>query len=175
MDTTHHATNSRARGLWHGTFVAIMAKDGARANARIMFVEQGKSRKEIAELLKVREKTVGDWATKGNWEGQRTAHLTSSQNTERSLRGLIQTYTQKLTELEKDNGDPTEKARLVDALSKTSKTLDAVRSENDITLSVRLRVMEWVFSELQKHDAATHLKLVDFQSQLLDEAGRLHA
>lgn len=152
-----------------------MAKDGARANARIMFVEQGKSRKEIAELLKVREKTVGDWATKGNWEDQRTAWLTKTQNVERTLRGLIQAYAQQLTGLEEGGGDPKEKARLVDALAKTSKTLDTVRSENDITLGTRLRVMEWVFAELQKHDATIHLKLLDFQTQLLDEAGRIHA
>lgn len=150
-------------------------KEAARSVARIMFVEQGKNRKEIAEALQVREKTVGAWASSGNWEDQRTAHLTSSQQVERSLKGLVQTYTEQLTELERNGGEPREKARLVDALVKTSKTLEVVRSERDITLSARLRVMEWVFNELQKHDPATHLALVDFQGQLLDEAARMHA
>ncbi|MBS1940875.1 MAG: DUF1804 family protein [Bacteroidetes bacterium] len=153
-----------------------MAKDGARANARIMFVEQGKNRKEIANALGVRDKTVGDWAAKGNWEDQRTAWLTRTQNVERTLRGLIQTYSEQLNTLEQQgDGDPKEKARLVDALVKTSKSLEVVRAENDVTLSARLKVMEWVFGELQKHDAATHLKLVEFQSLLLDEAARMHA
>lgn len=157
-----------------------MAKDAERNNARIMFVEQGKSRRDIAEALRVREKTVGDWAAKGGWEELRTAHLTSAHNVENALRGLIQTYTEQLTGLERatregDFADPKEKARLVDALVKTSKTLEVVRSERDITLSARLRVMEWVFAELQKADPATHHKLVDFQAQLLDEAARLHA
>ncbi|HMN06928.1 MAG TPA: DUF1804 family protein [Flavobacteriales bacterium] len=151
-------------------------KEAARNVARIMFVEQGKNRKEIAEALQVREKTVGDWAAKGNWADQRTAHLTSSQQVERSLKGLIQTYTEQLTAMEKEGaGDPREKARLVDALVKTSKTLEVVRSEHDITLSARLRVMEWVFAELQKHDPAAHVALVDFQGMLLDEAARMHA
>lgn len=151
-------------------------KEAARSVARIRFVEQGKNRKEIAQELNVREKTVGDWAAKGNWEDQRTAYLTSSQQVERSLKGLIQTYTEQLTSMEKEGvGEPREKARLVDALVKTSKTLEVVRSEHDITLSARLRVMEWVFAELQKHDPATHLALVEFQGQLLDEAARLHA
>ena len=153
-----------------------MAKDSERTVARIRFVEQGKTRKEIAQELNVREKTVGDWAAKGNWEDQRTAWLTRTQNVERTLRGLIQTYSEQLNLLEQDTGgDPKEKARLVDALVKTSKTLEVVRAENDVTLSARLKVMEWVFGELQKHDAALHLKLVDFQSQLLDEAARMHA
>jgi transposase len=153
-----------------------MAKDGARANARIMFVEQGKSRKEIAELLKVREKTVGEWASKGNWEDQRTAHLTSSQQVERSLKGLIQTYTEQLTVMEREgDGDPREKARLVDALVKTSKTLEVVRNENDISLSARIRVMDWLFNALQKHDEKLHRDLIDFQSTMLEEAARLHA
>jgi transposase len=164
--------SARAR-LYAATFAA-MAKDGARSVARIMFVEQGKNRKDIAAELGVRDKTVGDWVNKGNWEDQRTAWLTNSQNVERALRGLIQTYTEQLTSMEQTGGDPKEKARLVDALVKTSKTLEVVRSERDITLNARLRVMEWVFAELQKHDAATHLKLVDFQSQLLDEAARIH-
>ncbi|MBK6894695.1 MAG: DUF1804 family protein [Flavobacteriales bacterium] len=140
-----------------------MAKDEERTVARILFVEQGTSRKDIAARLKVREKTVGEWATKGGWEDQRTAYLTNSQNVERALRGLIQTYSGQLTLLEELGGDPKEKARLVDALVKTSKTLEVVRSENDITLGVRLRVMEWVFAELQRHDQAMHLKLVDFR------------
>lgn len=152
-----------------------MAKDAARGVARILFVEQGKTRKQIAEQLQVREKTVGDWAAKGNWQDQRTAWLTNSQNVERALRGLIQTYSEQLTALEEERGDPKEKARLVDALVKVSKSLEVVRSEQDITLSTRLRVMEWVFAELQKADPATHLKLVDFQVSLLDEAARMHA
>lgn len=151
-----------------------MAKDGARANARIMFVEQGRNRKEIAELLKVREKTVGDWVAKGGWEALRAAHLTNTQNVVRTLSNLIAAYAERLTELEREGGDPKENARLVDALAKTSKSLEVVRSENDITLSTRVRVMDWVFTELQKHDPALHLKLVDFQSQLLEEAARLH-
>ncbi len=153
-----------------------MAKDSERTVARIRFVEQGKNRKEIAQELNVREKTVGDWAAKGNWEDQRTAWLTRTQNVERTLRGLIQTYSEQLNLLEQDTGgNPKEKARLVDALVKTSKTLEVVRAENDVTLSARLKVMEWVFGELQKHDAAVHLKLVEFQSLLLDEAARMHA
>lgn len=158
-----------------------MAKDEARNIARIYFVEQGLNRKVIAEKLGVREKTVGDWAAKGNWEDLRTAHLTSSKNVENALRGLIQTYTEQLTQMEQDRelavamGGAKEKARLVDALVKTSKTLEVVRAENDITLSARLRIMEWVFGELQKYDPAAHVKLVEFQSLLLDEAARIHA
>lgn len=141
-----------------------------------MFVERGKNRRAIAELLKVREKTVGDWAAKGHWEDQRTAWLTKTQNVERALRGLIQTYTEQLTNMEQSSDcEPREKARLVDALVKTSKSLEVVRAENDVTLSARLKVMEWVFGELQKYNAELHLKLVDFQGQLLDEAARMHA
>lgn len=153
-----------------------MAKDEERSVARILFVEQGVSRKDIAARLKVREKTVGDWAAKNNWEEARTAWLTRTDNVVDTLKGLIQTYSEQLTDMERNGGgDPKEKGRLVDALVKTAKTLDTVRSENDISLSARLRVMEWVFGELQKADPDTHRKLVDFQERLLDDAARLHA
>lgn len=158
-----------------------MAKDAERNVAQVMFVEQGKTRKEIAELLRVREKTVGDWATKGNWENLRAARLTDTQNVSRTLMELIATYTEQLNMMERDKdlalamGGAKEKARLVDALVKTSSTLERVRNEDDITLSSRVRVTDWVFTELQKHDAALYLKLLEFQSALLEEAARLHA
>lgn len=152
-----------------------MAKDEERKLARILFVEQGASRKDIAARLGVRDKTVGDWASKGEWDAARTAWLTRTDNVVVTLKGLIQAYSDRLTEIEQHGGDPKEKGRLVDALVKTAKTLETVRSENDITLSARLRVMEWVFAELQKTDPDTHRKLVDFQERLLDEAVRMHA
>jgi transposase len=152
-----------------------MAKDEERSVARILFVEQGVSRKDIAARLKVREKTVGDWATKGEWEQHRTAWLTRTDNVVETLKGLIQTYSEQLTTMEHDmRSNPKEKGRLVDALVKTAKTLETVRSENDITLSARLRIMDWVFAELQKSDPDMHRKLVDFQERLLDEAARMH-
>lgn len=158
----------------HGTFVA-MAKDAERGVAYVMFVEQGLSRKEIAERLKVREKTVGDWATKGLWESLRAAHLTNTQNVVRTLSDLIATYAEQLNEMERERGsNPKEKARIVDAMVKVSKTLEVTRGEGDITLSHRVRVMDWIFTELQKHDATVHLKLVEFQTLLLEEAARLH-
>lgn len=153
-----------------------MAKHEQRKLARILFVEQGKTRREIAVALKVREKTVGDWARLGNWEELRTVHLTRSDNVVAKLKGLMQHYAERLHMLEQDSdSDPKEKARLVDALSKASKSMEAARAEGDITLSARLRVMEWVFAELRKHDVATHDKLVDFQERLLEEAARMHA
>lgn len=155
--------------------ICSMAKDEERSVARILFVEQGVSRKDIAARLKVREKTVGDWAAKGEWEEHRTAWLTRTDNVVETLKGLIQTYSEQLTDMERQGGDPKEKGRLVDALVKTAKTLETVRSENDITLSARLRIMDWVFSELQRTDPEAHRKLVDFQERLLDEAARLHA
>lgn len=152
-----------------------MAKDAERGVAYIMFVEQGLSRKEIAERLKVREKTVGDWAAKGVWESLRAAYMTNSKNVENALRGLMQQYTEQLSEMERNpGGNPKEKARMIDALMKVSKSLEVVRSENDITLSHRVRVMDWVFTALQKHDPTMHVALIDFQSQLLEEAARLH-
>ena len=83
-----------------------MAKDEERTVARILFVEQGTSRKDIAARLKVREKTVGEWATKGGWEDQRTAYLTNSQNVERARRGGLPPNSGLLTLRSQRGGTP---------------------------------------------------------------------
>lgn len=153
-----------------------MAKQEQRRVARTLFVEQGLNRKEIAERLKVREKTVGEWCRDGNWEELRTQRLVSSDSVITNLKQLMSQLSEKRMAMERDpEADASEKARITDELAKVSKALSEAREEGEITLGRRLAVMDWVFSELRKRDPATHQKLIDFQEALLDEAARLHA
>lgn len=48
--------------------------------AKVLFVNDGVSQKEIAERLKVTEKTVGKWAKEGNWEKLKTSLLVTKDN-----------------------------------------------------------------------------------------------
>lgn len=48
--------------------------------AKVLFVNDGVSQKEIAERLKVTEKTVSKWAKEGNWEKLKTSLLVTKDN-----------------------------------------------------------------------------------------------
>ncbi|MBL8002385.1 MAG: DUF1804 family protein [Flavobacteriales bacterium] len=153
-----------------------MAKTEQKKAARVMFVEHGKSRRDIAALVGVREKTVGDWASDGNWEELRAEHIGRQENVVRTLKELVQRKAQECLDLDNDpKADPGVKAKAYDALSKATKALDVARGENDITLSVRVRTMEWVFEELQGAHPDIYRQLLDFQESLLEKAARLYA
>lgn len=153
-----------------------MAKHEQRKAARVMFVEQGRTRRDIANALGVREKTVGEWAKEGNWEALRTEHVGRKDNVISTLKELIQLKTDQCIKLERDpKSDPSEKAKAYDALSKASKALAEARGEDDMTLSVRIRVMQWVFDELEEAHPELYRQLVDFQERMLEKASSLHA
>ena len=155
--------------LWH------MAKTEQRKLARVMFVEQGTNRKEIADKIGVREKTVGEWASTGNWDALRTEYVSRQENVVRNLKELVNRKTMELLDMENDPAcDPDAKSKVFDQLSKASKALQTARGENDITLSARVRIMEWVFGELQAEHPDIYRKLVDFQENLLEKGARLH-
>lgn len=141
-----------------------------------LFVEQSKTRKEIAELLNVRENTVGKWAADGNWEDLRTQRLTSSANIISNLKELISTLAEKRLQMERDpDADPSEKARISDEISKQGKVLGEVKGEGDVTLNARLSVLEWTMAFIRKKHQALHNQLVDVHLELIEEAARLHA
>ena len=153
-----------------------MAKPQQRKLARVLFVEQGLNRKAIAERLKVREKTVGDWVKEGNWEALRTTRVTSKDSAIANLQQLISVLTQQRLDMQADQqADAAEKARLTDEISKHSKALSELREEGEVTLSARVVVMQWVFTELEKRHPKLFAQLLEFQEDLLEQAAAMHA
>lgn len=67
-----------------------MAKDKEREVARKLYVELGKSQKEIAEDLDVQPKTVGDWVKKYNWKAERTALLNNTKNRAEKFKAVLE-------------------------------------------------------------------------------------
>ncbi len=57
-----------------------LSKDAEREFARILYVSERITAKEIAERVKVSEKTVGSWIEKYGWEKLRKSLLTTRQN-----------------------------------------------------------------------------------------------
>lgn len=150
--------------------------------ARILYVEQGKTAKDTAEMVGVSEATVSKWVNKYNWKGQRAARLTAPMARTENIKQIINQltedrilYSQELREAEhnKDAKLVMELYRKIaqvdDAVSKWNKTLTNIDKENRITLSVYLQVMEMLFDELKRFDETLYIKMLDFQEVHLND------
>jgi transposase len=149
-----------------------MAKTNEKKIARILYVQQGKSAKEVSELVGVREQTVGQWVELENWKTLRASHSSSPEERLKNLRTVVDKLAERQLEImdkpEYDNKE-TDLAKNADQISKWSKAIEAVKRENEIPLSLYVRVMDRVFTALHMHDQNLFIKSLDFQEKHLAE------
>ena len=143
-----------------------MAKDSERKTARILYVKQGKSAREIAELVQVAEKTVSNWVNKYGWKSARTAIVTGRKNRISNLRQIIDDFASdrlelyaELKELQRNKDD---KKRIQEIRQEMAHIDNVVASWNK-TLETYLHVMNQVFKSLQIYDTKLYMKTIDFQ------------
>lgn len=157
-----------------------MAKDydSKRTVARHMFVAEKRTAKEIAETLKVAQKTIGDWVGKYGWKEERDAKAISATKRVENLERIITGMAEKRLKLERQVED--EEARkapdreVIDRLRKEiaqvdyavanwNKSLANVRKETKTTLVQYLQVMEDIFQSMAKYNYQVYLSTLDFQ------------
>lgn len=159
-----------------------MAKEREQKVARILYVEQGKTAKEISPLINVSEATISKWVNKFGWRDHRNARLSNPSMRTENIRSLINELSEQRLDLSRKlkeaeaSGDldfikETRKniAQVDDGVSKWNKTLENITSENRISLSVYLTVMDMVFEAMKAFDEALLLKTVDFQEYHLND------
>lgn len=141
-----------------------MAKIREQKLAEDLFINGKKTAKDIATLVGVSEKTVGDWVEKFKWKDRRNALLSSAKNGLENLNQLIDTYAEKLIELEnKNEPDVKERARLIDALAKANKAKDSFEKDNKIPYNTYINVMDSIMSDmLKKVPTKHHLAIIEF-------------
>jgi len=155
-----------------------MAKERERRTAHILYVEQKKTAKEVADLVGVSEKTLSDWVTKFNWKTERDARNTSPTqrigNIESIIAGLAEErieLSRRLHESEKaGNKEEVDEIRrniskLDDAVSKWNKTLRDINKEARIPLATYLEVMQTIFEALQHYNTKLFMQTLDFQEK----------
>jgi hypothetical protein len=158
------------------------SKDTERTTAKILFVEQYKSAKDIARQINVSEKTVGNWIEKYNWKSERDARMNSNKKQVQRIREVISIKCERAIALENQINDAVKKndIELIDCLkqqaislgdevSKWNKTLENLDKENRISLSVYIDVMDSVFKSLQKDYPKLYLQTLDFQDKHINE------
>lgn len=159
-----------------------MAKEKEARLARVLFVEQGKTAKEISGLVGVSEQTLSKWINSKGWKAERNARLSAPNVRTDNIKQLINdlteqrlSHTRDLKEAEASGNSErcTELRGLIakvdDGVSKWNKTLETIAKENNISLSTYLAVMEMIFDALRDHDEKLYLQMLDFQEVHLNE------
>lgn len=157
-----------------------MAKAKEKEVAKKLYVELGKTQKEIAEDLGVTQKTIGNWVEAGAWKAERSALINNTSNRAEKFKAVLEDLadeqlmiSQKIKDAE-GRGDFKEAAihrktasSIADQVGKYQKALEKLDKEHKISLSVRLECMEHVFNEMQSYDKALYLKCLDYQQYYL--------
>lgn len=156
-----------------------MAKDKERRTAHILYVEQGKTAREVAELIGCAEKTIGEWVAKFGWKEERTARQASPAKRADNIKMIITNLSEdrlrldrEIRAIEASGGNPEALAelrdrvsRLDDSVSKWNKALENIEKENRVSLATYLHVMDEIFSAMRLYDARLFMSTVEFQEQ----------
>ncbi len=160
-----------------------MAKNKERITARILYVEQGKTQKEVAKLVGVSEKTVSDWVKKFAWRAARNAKLTNTKSRVVNIKQIISGFAESRIELQRElselissnsNKDRQseireEMARIDSGVANWNKTLSQVDKKSRITLGTYIYVMETIFKALHSFDAKVFIKTIPFQEKHIND------
>lgn len=141
-----------------------MAKIREQKLAEDLFIKGKKNAKECALLVGVSEKTMGDWVEKFKWKERRNALLGSQQNGLQNINALIDSYADRLIEMENNSDAKIEdKTKLVDAIAKLNKTKDGFEKEHRIPYNSYINVLDLIMSDmLAKIEPKHHLTLLEF-------------
>ncbi|MCI2229576.1 hypothetical protein MC378_10390 [Polaribacter sp. MSW13] len=158
-----------------------MAKTQERILAKELFF-QFKLQKEIARIVGVQEKTIGDWIKKYSWKKERDARFNGTKNQIQQIKKLIGILTEERINLIREIEDSkhlnnTEETKqlqkraneIADEVSKYNKTLLTLDKENRISLAVYLDVMESLFKAIQLYSPKLYMELLTFQEEHLSE------
>lgn len=153
-----------------------MSKEKERRTGHILYVEQGKTAKEVAELIGVAEKTVGEWVNKYGWREERLARQASPQKRAGNIKMIITNLSEDRLELDRKTRQAEadgrqeellrlreEMSRIDDAVSKWNKTLENIEKENQVTLATYLGVMDRIFQSMREFDTKLFMSTVEFQ------------
>lgn len=155
-------------------------KQREKAHARRLFIENGKSQKEIARALKVSENTVSVWAKEGNWKGERAARMAASGNIAHNGKLAMSNLSDILLDLQQQRAKALEcetpnknDIALLDqqiismthAIAQAGSQISKVLDGNKVTLTAYLQVMDEIFRAMQAEDPKLHTQTIDFQER----------
>lgn len=153
--------------------------------AKTLFIDQGKTAKDIAALLGITEKTVGTWINENGWKRERDARMASPANRIENINNIIGMLSDERIELdvkakEAEKAQDTDEvtriykriSQIDDSVSKWNKTLENINKEHKVSLATYLYVMDSIFKELNVYDPKLFLQTIDFQEHHINEIAK---
>lgn len=132
-----------------------MAKTSTRLRAEDYYVENiGATFKEIAELFKVTEKTVGTWASKYDWEEKQLDFWSSPTK----IRRLLQ---KELLSIASGN----KPSLPADAISKLQLTIDRIKGKLNPTLVCEF--LKYADNYIAERDPELAMKVAPYHKEIL--------
>lgn len=143
-----------------------------------MFVVERKTAKEIAILLDVAQKTMGEWVKKYGWKEEREAKAISSGKRVENLDSIITGMAEKRIRLERlveeEEAKPDPDMKVIEETRKEIVTIDYgvanwnkvrknVEKESKISPADYYQVMDDIFQNFARYDYQLYLKTIDFQ------------
>lgn len=150
-------------------------KTSERRAAKVMFVEQLKTAKEIAEIVGVQENTIGGWITKYGWRIERDTKVNSVKKQKEQINQVIAAIADRRIQIEKEINDTdpedietitalrSEAIQKADEASKWNKTLMNLDKSNATSFETYLQVMDDIFSDMRDTYPKIYMSLLDFQ------------
>jgi hypothetical protein len=155
-----------------------MAKDKERRLAEEMFVKQRKTARDVARLVGVTEKTLGKWVDHFGWKERRSANMSNLKSGIENINALINIYTERAIEIERDEEPPIgfsnkeladykkdrvkEKVSLIDSIAKLNKTKENFEKDHRIPYNIYINVTEQIMSSMLEKVPKLRTEVLDF-------------
>ncbi len=138
-------------------------------DAERLAVKEGKTQREISELLGISEKTISQWSAKGEWQRQRKEYLVSTRE------GPAEKLKKTLLELleKADARELLKNTRLTDQITKIISAIEKISGGRDI-LGATIETMDRFTKYLNRveTDADFMSKLADHIHKFFEETRR---
>jgi len=140
-------------------------KTAERAQARRMYVEDGKSPSEIAELLSLSESTVWSWVTKYDWRKEREEHLGGKQSIFELASNTLRVKLTEMQELAPEQITPA----MLDGITKLVKVVERAKTEVRVFECVVIAAESFVpFVQREVPDEETRARIFEVWENFLD-------
>lgn len=168
-----------------------MAKEQEKRIARLLYVEQGKTAKEVAELVSVSEATLSKWVISDGWKKEREARASQPKMRANNIQQLIGDEAERRLGLQREldylantktDDDKEATATKNNQLSEIRKQIASIdnsvskwnkillgMSKDKVSLAVYIEIMEEIFEALSQYDSKLFVKLVPFQEYHLNK------
>lgn len=148
-----------------------MAKDNEKQIAHGLYIDKCLTAKEIADKLKVSEKTVGKWVEFGNWREIRLSKQTTTDNLLGKYSQLLSALLDKRLSFEKkkdtNDNDKSDYNHIIDEMSKISAMMDKIQKDGRPSLRIHIMCLEKFMGALHHSNPKVFMDVVEFQIEYL--------